>query len=126
MIMGKKWKVRNAMNWEPMKGDFEESIGPSMTVPGECFTIEEIVSRFSGGVLPVTVSPRGELVVDDEASHDDLDFERMQRLERDEVAEIALEARERRQLIEDQLKGSDQPEPVKAILDKKEEAPPVE
>lgn len=108
----KNWKVRNCMNWERnLATDVEHSSGPSMTVPGEALSVEEIVRRYRGGVLPDHISARQEIEgFDGEPSHDDMDLELIARQEIDERYELSQGLAQQVASLEDALKPK--PEPV--------------
>ena len=77
--------VKTAFNYDPMdaleKIDYDE---PSVTVPDEAFTIEQLIQRHRAGLLTDVKTPiftNDDTYTDEDASLDDMDYEKFGRLD---------------------------------------------
>jgi len=96
----KKYRIRTQYNYDWKKDTkFEETEGPSMTVPDESYTIKELVQRHSQG-LPAQVGLNGEY--DEDPTHEDHDKRELINLDLAEKQEII----EQQKLLQEELKKS--------------------
>lgn len=110
MKYAKRRKYTNG-NRELLPSEVERYEGEvSATVPGETFTIGELMMRFGSGGMPESVSLAAELEGYDEPSHEDHDLEMVSRLDITDRDELRVELADRVASLEESLK----PDPTTA------------
>lgn len=71
--------IRNQFNYNESLDSYEQrSLLPSMTIQGDSFTIQQLVSQMSQGLIPQTQT---KIQFPDEVTHDDLDLQSFHNLD---------------------------------------------
>jgi len=81
-----KLRIRSTLNFDPKKDiSPENTVGASLTVPDESYSIKELINRHQNG-LPINLNVHGEY--EDEVDFDDHDREKISSLDLTEIDQI--------------------------------------
>ena len=123
----KRIEVLNHFNYKSKQGSsYENCTGSSMTVPGESYTIQELIKKHTSGI-PVNVEIRGEY--DEDPTHEDFDKREVQNMDLvdkeeilqqnlDKISNKKIEIQQKR---EEKAKADTQSNKAKATDDQKKQ-----
>lgn len=100
----KKSRVQFRHTWNynyKLDTGYEENHSPSMTVPGESYSIQDLIQKHTSGI-PVPVFHQGEY--DDEPEHDDYDKRELMNADIVEQNEAIQEAQEKIEQAKEAIK----------------------
>lgn len=103
--MSKKRTIHRRPNYTPGRFN-EKTVGASKTIPGETYTIRELLNKHTRGILPPGIDR--EPIYDNEPNFDSPDFQKINRSDINDKKQFQRETKEQQSELSNTIKKQQQ------------------